>query len=200
LQHLHLSSSDLGLPSVCSVDSCISHADNRFRDGDDGSWSSFALRVGNPEQTSRVLPSTAGQATWVVISQGCGQPGTSAFLNCNESRGGLFDPKESKSWQSLGNYSLGLEHNLGYDETATYGLDTVALGFTNATGGAGLGSQVVSGLATDDYYTGMFGLGQQPTNFTDLHNPHPSFLTSLKNASLIPSLSWAYTAGAPYSE
>lgn len=56
----------------------------------------------------------------------------------------------------------------------------------------------MTGIATNAYYMGMFGLGDQPTNITNLTNPHPSFLTTMKSSNLIPSLSWAYTAGAPY--
>ena len=67
-------------------------------------------------------------------------------------------------------------------------------------------SQIVAGLETHDFYNGIFGLGDQPANFTkpsDRYNlsgiiTYPSFLTTLKASGLIPSLSWAYTAGAPY--
>ena len=177
-------------------------ADTRERDGDDGSWSSFALRVGSSEQIVRVLPSTAGQETWVVSPRGCppGRNGTSASSSCSQSRGGLFDSTQSSSWQTLGNYSLGLELNLGYDDTATYGLDTVALGFDNSMGGPTIDSQVISDLATRDFYLGVFGLGHQGTNISNFTEPRPSFLTAMRNKSLIPSLSWAYTAGAPYRE
>ena len=68
-----------------------------------------------------------------------------------------------------------------------------------------MNSQVVAGLETYDFYTGIFGLGDQPANFTHSSNTHnlsdtihPSFLETLKASGLIPSLSWAYTAGAPY--
>ena len=129
-------------------------------------------------------------------------------MTCPESRGEPFDFSLSKSWSEVGNYSLGLELNLGYNYDGTFGLDTVALGLSNATGGPTLQRQVVAGLETYDYYTGLFGLGNQPTNFTasnDLNNltdttPYPSFLATLKNQTLIPSLSWAYTAGAIYRE
>ena len=99
----------------------------------------------------------------------------------------------------MGNYTLGLEENLGAGaDAAAYGFDTVALGLSPAIGGPSMQSQTVAGLATYDYYLGMFGLGQQPTNFTNLTESHPSFLATLKNKNLIPSLSWSYTAGAPY--
>ena len=62
-----------------------------------------------------------------------------------------------------------------------------------------LGSQVIAGFATEDYHLGMFGLGPQPTNFSVLSDTAgPSFLTTMKSKSLIPSLSWSYTAGAKY--
>ena len=186
------------LPSTIN----INHVNNYPRDGDDGNWSSFALRVGSPEQIVRVLPSTAGQQTWVVSPQGCppGRHGTSTSSSCNESRGGLFDATRSSSWQALGNYSLDLEIDLVQDDTAPYGRDMIALGFANSIGGPTLNSQVISALATDDYYIGVFGLGHQGTNISNFTDPLPSFLTTLRNQSLIPSLSWAYTAGAWYRE
>ena len=157
-----------------------------------------------------MLISTASEATWVILPQGCppDTPGIEPSLTCSQSRGEIFDISGSKTWSVLGNYSLGIEANLGYSNIGDYGLDTVALGFTNATGGPTLQGQVVAGLASYDYYTGLFGLGDQPVNFTasnDINNltgttPHPSFLATLKSQNLIPSLSWAYTAGAIYRE
>jgi hypothetical protein len=47
---------------------------------------------------------------------------------------------------------------------------------------------------------GTFGLSPRPTNFTNFDNPQPSYLTSLKSKNLIPSLSYGYTAGAPYRQ
>ena len=149
-----------------------------------------------------MLPSTAGQETWVVSPQGCqpDEPGTSISSSCNQSRGCLFDQTQSKSWQALGNYTSGLEHNLDYDETGSYGLDTIALGFDNSTGGPKLDSKVISAFADESFYIGLFGLGHQGTNVSNFTEPLPSFLTAMHNESLIPSLSWAYTAGASYRE
>ncbi len=96
---------------------------------------------------------------------------------------------------------MGLERDLGGNNlTATYGTDTVALGFTNAVGGPVLQSQLVAGFETPQYYTGLFGLGHQPINLTNFTDTYQSFLTILKTTKLIPSLSWAYTAGAKYSK
>ena len=143
----------------------------------------------------RVLPSTAAYNTWVILPAGC-----DGFApNCSATRGGLFDPPNSSSWTAFGDYTLNVEQNLGRNESGLGGVDTLALGMTNATGGPPLSNQVVIGIETNDYYTGVFGLNQQPTNFTNVTDPRASFLTSLKTQNHIPSLSWAYTAGAKYS-
>ncbi|KAM0804566.1 aspartic peptidase domain-containing protein [Usnea florida] len=177
-------------------------------DGDDGKWSSFALRVGSPQQTVRVLVSTTSHVTFVILPGGCPpeKNGTGNGLNCTQSRGGTFNPLRSSSWKGFGNYPLDIELNLGYNDLATFGLDTITLGDKNSTGGLTMKSQVVAGLETHDFYTGMFGLGHQSANYTYSANPYnlsadisnPSLLEYLKSSSLIPSLSWGYNAGAPY--
>lgn len=152
--------------------------------------------MGTPEQVVRVLISTSGQATWVVTPLGC----ENTTFHCDQLRGGLFNYAKSESWKSRGNYSLGLELNLGsdYNVSGLYGRDKVALGFSSAAGEASLESQTIAGIATLDYYVGLFGLGQQPTNLSTYVNPQPSFLTNLRTKNMISSLSWSYTAGAPY--
>ncbi|KAG8527771.1 uncharacterized protein KY384_007925 [Bacidia gigantensis] len=163
------------------------------------------LRVGDPEQFLRVMISTAGQATVLVASEGCppGRPGTTAIPKCEDARGGIFTSSNSSTWKtsSAGNYTLGLEENLGYKDTyATFGLDSVALGPSEALGGPALESQTVAELATDRFYLGSFGLNHQPVNLSDPSNPQQSYLSTLKNQSRIPSLSWSYSAGARYSK
>ncbi|KAL8947073.1 MAG: hypothetical protein Q9222_006606 [Ikaeria aurantiellina] len=163
----------------------------------EGGWSSFNLHVGSLAQVVRVLISTAGQATWVVSSLGCpSETGPS----CNDTRGDVFVTNASRTWHPEGFRPLDLELNLYPSDNATYGLDTVGLGFTAEDGCPSLPNQVVAAMSGYEFVLGMFGLGQQPTNFTDFtdENQHPSFLTSLYTQNLIPSLSWAYTAGARY--
>jgi hypothetical protein len=47
--------------------------------------------------------------------------------------------------------------------------------------------------------SGIFGLNNQPVNFSTLGNHSSlSFITTLKDNGVIPSLSWSYTAGAKY--
>ncbi|KAL8785865.1 MAG: hypothetical protein Q9195_008460 [Heterodermia aff. obscurata] len=164
-------------------------------DGDDGAWSSFYVRVGTPEQPVRVLPSTAGQATWVVMDGGCP---SSSPASCSDDRGRLVNLNESSSRDELGVYTLELELNLGHNDTGEFGLDTLGLGTTAPSGGPSLDSQLVIGIETNNYRLGTFGLNHQPTNVSSFAQSYTSFLTSLKLQNLIPSLSWAYTAGAKY--
>ena len=93
---------------------------------------------------------------------------------------------------------MGYELNLGYSDNGTYGLDTTALGFSNTTGEPTLESHLVSEIETFDFPVGLFGLGRQQTNLSSYDDGYPSFLAVLKKRSLIPSLSWSYTAGARY--
>lgn len=167
-----------------------------YRDGDDGPWSSFALRLGNPAQVVRVLPSTSGTFTTVIVPLGCNT--TSNPSACDQARGGIFDPTKSKTWQDVGTYGLGMESNLGFaNENGDFGIDSE--GFTVATlPNLTYPNQIIAGTAANNYYLGTFGLGTQPTNFTVFSDPHPSFFTSLKNNNNTPSFTWSYTAGAPY--
>ncbi|KAI4248263.1 MAG: hypothetical protein L6R42_009341 [Xanthoria sp. 1 TBL-2021] len=172
----------------------ISWAPSQWWEGDDGEWSTFDLRVGTPEQTVRVLPSTAGSATWLVTPGGCDPPSST----CSEARAGIFNQNQSSTWKDLGLFTLGLEENLGRNDSGAFGLDTISLGLSNATGGPTLDSQVIAGIETERWYTAVFGLQQQPMNLTDFSQPQQSCLSALRARNLIPSLSWAYTAGARY--
>ncbi|KAL8915131.1 MAG: hypothetical protein Q9172_006951 [Xanthocarpia lactea] len=140
---------------------------SQWWDGYDGQWSSFDLRVGTPEQTVRVLPSTAGSATWIVTPGGCEPPSS----ECSIARGGLFNQTQSSTWNDLGLFTLALEQNLGRNESGAFGLDTISLGLSNATGGPTLDSQIIAGIETERWYTGVFGLQQQPMNLTDFSQP-----------------------------
>ena len=119
---------------------------------------------------------------------------------CSNERGDTVNLNQSTSRKEIGLFDLGLELNFGRNESGDYGLDSLALGLSTATGGPVLDSQVVVGIETNRYRIGMFGLNPQPTNLSSFSNPYPSFLASLKAQNLIPSLSWAYTAGARYSK
>lgn len=92
------------------------------RDGDDGQWSTFPLRVGTPAQNVRVLISTAATNTWVVADpEGCEG---FALPNCADTRGALFSPNKSSTWVDNGPFGLLVEQNLGYDDGGEFGFDT----------------------------------------------------------------------------
>jgi hypothetical protein len=109
----------------------------------------------------------------------------------------LFNTSASSTWTFNNYYELLLELNLGYTGSGEFEFDKVGIGW-QGSGGPVLEHQVVGGIATEDFWLGSFGLTPRPTNFTDFNDPQPSFMETLKNKSLIPSLSWAYTAGAAY--
>jgi len=56
-------------------------------DGNDGKWSTFMIGVGTPAQTFRVLPSTAGQETWVPAPEGCELLPNVSTEQCGDMRG-----------------------------------------------------------------------------------------------------------------
>src|SRR5271170_6168431 len=60
---------------------------NHYREGDDGSWSTFNLQIGTPPQNVRVLPSITDGSIWAVLPQGCGSSDPS---DCPNMRGGTF--------------------------------------------------------------------------------------------------------------
>lgn len=171
--------------------------------GDDGPWSTFLINVGNPPQQVQVLVATEVSATWVVEPGGCGPPYP---VNCTETRGETYDSTQSTSWNVNGLYPLAAETNLGNPYSASnsignFGYDTVRLPGQSGVANVSLDHQVVAGIKTTTYYLGSLGLSSQNMTFgTDNSDTSPSFLGSLKNENLIPSLSFGYTAGASYSK
>ena len=168
-------------------------------DGNDGPWSSFYLEIGSPPQDVKVMISTAGYQTWVVVPQGCT---ASDPPDCATSRGGQFSPSQSSTWtynnaSVNGTFTLGLETNLDYSGNGDYGYDTIVLGYQGSNGPS-LEQQTIAGIATKEFFLGIFGLNPRSTNFSTLDNPVPSYMSTLKDRSMIPSLSWAYTAGNQY--
>lgn len=93
------------------------------REGNDGTWSTFEIRVGTPGQVARVLPATSWQETWVVWKtvNGC-NTSLGVAADCFEARGGAFDSHASSTWHDEGQFTLGLNNLLGYDGVADYGM------------------------------------------------------------------------------
>ena len=156
--------------------------------GDDGQWSPVNIQVGSDSQSLSLLPNTGSSETWVIGLGGC-----DATFTCQQERGGIFAADESTTWVNLGDYELDFDTDLGDSGYADYGLDTVAV-----SGSASIDAQIVGILNTTEFWLGQFGLGVHSTGFNGATN-RLSFLSGLvENASLIPSHSYGYTAGAYY--
>ncbi|KAL8782220.1 MAG: hypothetical protein Q9213_005586 [Squamulea squamosa] len=170
-------------------------ADLLHREGDDGPWSSFTLRVGTPAQDVRTFVSTSSQVSWIVLQgQGC-RPNDGV---CAEARGKLYNMNASSTWRPNGFWQLGYERNLGIYANGLYGNDTIGLGI-QGSGGPTLTDQIMAVIGTQQVYVGMFAVNPKRTNYTGItEQGQASYMTNLKNQSLIPSLSFGYTAGAPY--
>lgn len=164
-----------------------------LRDGNDGSWSSFAVQIGTPPQAVRVLPDIAGNSIWTVLSQAC------ETNDCPNSRGNVFNSNQSSTWEDQGHYDLPLnpEHYLPYSGSADFGLDTITLDW-QGHGRPSLSNQVIGGFVAEDIYIGALGLSPAAFNIKTLNNPLSSVLGSLNKQNIIPSSSWAYLAGASY--
>ncbi|KAJ4342862.1 hypothetical protein N0V95_006802 [Ascochyta clinopodiicola] len=177
-------------------------------DGNDGSWSTFEISVGIPGQDFRVLPSTKSGVTYVIAPEGCSLP--TDPTNCANMRGADifnsaqnpgFQVAQSTQWSAIGQYDVDLEDALNMTAEGLFGYDHVALGpaaVTSDTYVASIDRQVVAAVADMDYYMGVLPLGTAESSFSSLSEPQKSLIWNLRNASQIPSLSYAYTAGAKY--
>lgn len=148
-----------------------------------------------------MLVSTEVSSTWVVAPTGCG---STSPVNCTGARGGAYDSTKSSSWNVNALYALAAETNLGdpysgNDEIGDYGYDTIGIPGQSGVANISVDHQVVAAIATDTYYLGNLGLCSQNITFSaGGSDTSPSFLGSLRNENLIPSLSFGYTAGASY--
>ena len=178
-------------------------------DGNDGSWSTFEISVGVPGQDFRVLPSTRGGVTYVISPEGCNQPTDPA--NCANLRGAEifgstqntgFQVEKSTRWSAIGQYEVNLESALNMTAEGLFGFDNVALAaaadVTSDSNVPELNHQVVAAVADMDYFMGILPLGTVESSFSSLSEPQDSLMWDLRNSSRIPSLSYAYTAGAIY--
>ncbi|KAJ4294354.1 hypothetical protein N0V90_008044 [Kalmusia sp. IMI 367209] len=168
-------------------------------DGDDGSWSTFSIRVGWPEQDFRILPATSRSWTHVPVG-GCIEEADPPY--CGNTRGVYpFDGKNSTgflsnsswTWQNLSTSTL----DPGVDSDTAYGRDAVGLGLQSSSG-LTLKDQVVGLVWPKNFYLGSLGLAIAPISISNSTHQEASFMRTLKNKNMIPSASFAYTAGAPY--
>ncbi|KAK6432364.1 hypothetical protein LTR95_011469 [Oleoguttula sp. CCFEE 5521] len=127
---------------------------------------------------------------------------TGLCRSCPYDRGAIppsvgFDVVASSTWLPNGIYTLNAqEEQLAYTGNGLYGFDTVVLGTDD--GARNLSHQVFASVADKSYFLGQFGIGPKPINFTTFNEPIPNYLSTLVNFSMVPSLSFGYTAGAAY--
>lgn len=172
-------------------------------------WSTFDIAVGTPPQPFRILPSTTGAEVWVPIPEGCegilvNIPNCGMLRGVDDFEGQTsrgFETNGSSTWDLLGIYELSTEQNLwGTDgNPGQYGLDSITLDSQTSGQNVKLDSQTVAGVATGNVWLGSLGLGSQSASF-DVHDGSiPSLIDSLQSQNYTSSLSFGYTAGAPYS-
>ncbi|KAH9835972.1 putative peptidase A1 family protein [Teratosphaeria destructans] len=182
-------------PRATTLPAPISFAPDGNWDGIDGQWSTFTLRVGNPEQVIRTLISFQSYQTWVIGPQGCQTAGDVGA--CTQQRGDSYNNQTSSTAEYIGIYDLIVDEDLGLVSDAIFVYDTLGLG-RNGENGPTLRNTTVGQMAADAFYLGMFGLDPKPTNFTSFSDGSPSYMTLLKQQGYIPSISAGYTAGAQY--
>ena len=118
-------------------------------DGNDGPWSTFAFRIGEPEQVVKLLVGTTTSETWVVDESGCNNLASS----CPSNRGYLFNETASTTWEENNLYDIPAESNLGIYASGQYGFDTVGLSW-QGSGGPFVNKTVVAGITAPDFYLG----------------------------------------------
>ncbi|KAK8165114.1 aspartic peptidase domain-containing protein [Phyllosticta citrichinensis] len=185
-----------------SAPSPISLEPSQYWDGNDGPWSSFQFAVGTPAQSLRLLPATGQSGTWPIVQDGCSSSLTDlSYSACEDDRGGkLFLANESTSWNLTGTYYLTTLYvepmlGVGINARARFGTDRLRLSWPQ-NGLATLNKSVIGGIAATGFWIGTFGLAPYDQFFESFNNDAKSTLTDLYDEALIPSRSWAYTAGA----
>ena len=157
------------------------------RDGNDGPWSTFDIRVGTPPQPMKVLISTESYVTSVISATKPSWCRPDSPADCPQNLVGLFHVNASSTWR---NASMS---DSGYNS----GLDTLGLGLPTSTS-VELKSQMISALTTGNVSIGSLGLAPRHPSFTTSGRMDMAFLPSLKFAHHVPSLSYGYSAGARY--
>ncbi|KAH7311023.1 aspartic peptidase domain-containing protein, partial [Rhexocercosporidium sp. MPI-PUGE-AT-0058] len=166
-------------------------------DGNDGPWSSFAIKVGKPPQTQKVFVSTSARNILLVNPSGCSSADTS---NCATLRGGIFNSSRSITWKpntargTNATYPILDDSSLGYNDNGTFGYDDVAFQFFESDLGAAA-NRSIGVFSSTSSYLGLFGILPRSTTFSSSEGPVDGYLQYMFNSGSIPSLTWAYTAG-----
>ncbi|KAK1997260.1 eukaryotic aspartyl protease [Colletotrichum falcatum] len=160
--------------------------------GIDGNWSTIQLQVGTPGQTVNVLASTSLSEFWVIGAGGC----SANDPPCSSARGDVFKFADSKSWNPLGAWQLGLDY-LNNDGDGDYGLETLSTTLLEGDGGLSMDHIITASINTTSYYLGFLGLGVTKGSFGNQVAESP-LSQAVKKYGRIPSYSYGYTAGAYY--
>ncbi|KAH8712171.1 aspartic peptidase domain-containing protein [Phaeosphaeriaceae sp. PMI808] len=163
-------------------------------EGNDGSWSTFEIQIGNA-QNVRLLPSTASSVTSVIIGEGNCAFGATA--NCTDLHGGVFDWQKSNTWEPLANTSLRVDDFVNKTVQANFGFEKIKLSAPVAEV-AVVNKALIAGVpGTNLTWFGTLGLNPRPINILNsINSAQVSMVQGMKDQGLIPSLSWAYTTGA----
>lgn len=177
--------------------------------GNDGPWSTFAVKIGNSSESLEVLPASSVSLTLVVLEDGCPPE---APANCGQLRGNIFNGLNSATWEPLkaedgqpyANVSFpALQALLPEPVTAAIGVDSLRLtwlGDLSVKDPMPLEGQLIAAYAAKSPFLGMLGLsGWQVSPVTESIS-YNSPLQTLENKSTVSGRTWAYTAGARYKD
>lgn len=150
-----------------------------------------------------MLPATNAPNIWVPIADDCKALNVS---DCGTRRGVRpfnnaispgFQVNSSSSWDNIGTFELGQNDFLGFTGNGGFGYDTVGLIRGDSSETITNNDTAVTAYASPEFWLGEIGLSNRPMDLGQDDKPS-SFLSNLKKAGNIPSLSFGYTAGAPY--
>ena len=171
-------------------------------DGNDGLWSSFIIAAGTPPQDVRVLVSTKLSDIW-VISESQSQDDCLATHNParREVGDGLSNTELSTTWQGTKSYENGqdqlFDNGIPMVKIDDYGSDATKIGLAGI-GNINLDSRTIATATRENFNLGLWGIKHRYAHLTPPQHGHVSFLESMKASGCIPSLSYAYSAGAWY--
>ena len=171
-------------------------------DGNDGLWSSFIIAVGTPPQSARVLVSTKLSDVWVT-SEPQSQDDYLATHNpaYRKVAGGLSNKKLSITWQGIRWYENWqdqiFDKKIAEVSIEDYGSVATRIGLAGI-GSINFDSRTIATTTKGTFNLGFLGINNRYSHLTPPRNGQVSFLESLKASGRIPSLSYAYSAGAWY--
>jgi hypothetical protein len=131
-----------------------------------------------------VYASTASVETVVIAPEVC----TAKISNCETARGGIYDLSLSSDFKnvSFGNFTL--EEDLNFSLLSNVGTDSMAVVLSDGDTQS-LSTQTVVTISNTSLWVGSVGLQPSSTDGS------LGMLSYLKSKSVIPSLSYGYTAG-----